>query len=235
VRPSTPLNQTNGADATGSEGGVGPLFEVGPTRSHWPTSRSTNACCRVEASVLPAAQTPQRRPGHAPHERVHVEDAHQLRIPLHAEPLAEEGERHRIERPTHFDMPVGVNRPLAGREERKGGAGEGPQRLLLDLNEVRPDLAASRAVNAQAGDRAIPVPQKRILRVEAVKRASLERVAFHVATAALLLPVFLRCARLRRQRREAPSAARRAVKLEIGSSGWIRTSNPPVNRRRKKR
>jgi len=27
----------------------------------------------------------------------------------------------------------------------------------------------------------------------------------------------------------------RNIPLEIGSSGWIRTSNPPVNRRKKKR
>ena len=104
-------------------------------------------------------------------ERVAVEDAHEVRIPLHADALAEQGERHRIERAAHFDVPIGVDGPLAGGEERKRGAGEGLQRPLLDLDEVRPHLAARRAVNAQARDGAIPVPQKRILRVEAVERA----------------------------------------------------------------
>ena len=66
-------------------------------------------------------------------------------------------------------MPVGVDRPLARGEEGKRGRGEGLQRALLDLDEVRPHLAARRAVNAQARDGAIPVPQKRILRVEAVE------------------------------------------------------------------
>jgi hypothetical protein len=53
-------------------------------------------------------------------------------------------------------------------------------------------------VNAQARDGAIPVPEKRILRVEAVKGAALERVAFDVAAAALLFPILLRRARLDR-------------------------------------
>ncbi len=156
----------------------------------------------MEASASPArgANTPAGDARVHHHERVHLEDAHQVRIPLHAETLAEEGERHGIERAAHFDVPIGVDRPLAGGEERKRGAGERLQRRLLDLDEVRPHLAARRAVNAQARDGAIPVPQKRILRVEAVKRASLQRVAFDVAAAALLLPVFLRRARLRRQR-----------------------------------
>ena len=169
----------------------------------------------MEASASPGAR--RKHAGGDPRvhgdERVHVEDAHQVRIPLHAEPLAEQGERHRIERATDFDVPIGVDRPLARGEERKGGAGEGLQRRLLDLDEVRPHLAAGRAVNAQARDGAIPVPQKRILRVEAVKRASLERVAFDVAAAALLLPVFLRRARLRRQRREAPVLREREIDL----------------------
>lgn len=48
-------------------------------------------------------------------------------------------------------------------------AGEGLQRVLLDLEEVRPHLAPGRAVNAQERDGAIPVPEKRILRVETVQ------------------------------------------------------------------
>src|SRR6266545_3586821 len=105
-------------------------------------------------------------------ERVPVEDAHEVRIPLHAEPLTEEDERHGIEGAGDFDMPIGVDRPIARGEERKRGTGERLQRGLLDLDEVRPDLAARRAMNAEASDGPIPLPQKRILRVEAVKRAA---------------------------------------------------------------
>ena len=45
------------------------------------------------------------------------------------------------------------------------------------------------------------------------KRASLQRVVFDVAAAALLLAVFLRRARLRRQRREAPVLREREIDL----------------------
>ena len=95
----------------------------------------------------------------------------------------------------------------------KAVAGERLERRLLDLDEVRPHLAARRAVNAQPRDGAIPVPQKRILRVEAVEASALERIVFDVAAAALLLPVFLRGARLRRQRREAPVRGEREIDL----------------------
>jgi hypothetical protein len=57
----------------------------------------------------------------------------------------------------------------------------------------------------------IPVPQEGILRVEAIEPPTLERVAFDVAATALLLAVFLRRARLRRQRREAPMRGERQV------------------------
>ena len=53
----------------------------------------------------------------------------------------------------------------------------------------------------------------RIVRLEAVEAAALERVALHVAATALLLAVFLRVARLRRQRREAPVPREREVDL----------------------
>ena len=160
------------------------------------------------------------------HERVYLKDAHEVRIPLHAEPLAEEDERHGIEGATHFDVPIGVDGPLLRGEERKRGAGEGLQRGLLDLDEMRPHLAAGRAVNAQARDGAIPVPEKRILRVEAVKLTSLQRIVFDVATAALLFPILLRRARLRRQRREV---CKRSCPGEFRaprhSSGRTRTSH----------
>ena len=95
-----------------------------------------------------------------------------------------------------------VRSPLVKNGKRLGR--ERLQRRLLDLDEVRPDLATRRAVNAEPRDRPIPVPQERILRVETVEAAALQRVVFDVAAAALLLAVFLRRARLRRQRREAP-------------------------------
>ena len=125
--------------------------------------------------------------------------------------LAEQRERHRIERAADFDVAIGVDGALAAGEERKRLGGERLQRPLLDLDEVRPDLAPRRAVNAQPRDRAIPVPQERILRVEAVEAAALQRVVFDVAATALLLAVFLRAARLRRQRREAPVRGEREI------------------------
>jgi hypothetical protein len=47
---------------------------------------------------------------------------------------------------------------------------------------VRPHLAARRAMNAEPRDRAIPVPEERILRVETVEASPLERVRFDVPT-----------------------------------------------------
>ena len=123
----------------------------------------------------------------------------------------EQGERHRIEGAGHFDVPIGVDRALAAGEERKRLAGKRVERPLLDLDKVRPDLAPRGAVDAQPRDRAIPVPQKRILRVEAVEAAAFERIVFDVAAAALLLPVFLRAARLRGQRGEAPVRGEREI------------------------
>ena len=49
--------------------------------------------------------------------------------------------------------------------------------------------------------------------VEAVEAPALERVVFDVAATALLLAVFLRVARLRRQRREAPVLREREIDL----------------------
>ena len=101
-------------------------------------------------------------------------------------------------------MAIGVNRPFARQEERKGVDGERLQRPLLDLHEVGPDLAPRGAVDAKPRDCAIPLLQKRILRGEAVEAPAFQRIVFDVAAAALLLPVFLRAARLRGERGEAP-------------------------------
>ena len=144
-------------------------------------------------------------------ERVALEDAHEVRIPAHADALAEQRERHRVEGPPDFDVAIGVDGPLASREVRKRVDGERLQRPLLDLDEVRPDLAPRGPVNPQSGDRAIPVPEERIVRVEAVEPPALQGVAFDVPAAALLLAVFLRAARLRRQRREAPVRGEREI------------------------
>ena len=108
-------------------------------------------------------------------------------------------------------MAIGVDGPLAGAEERKGVDGERLQRPLLDLDEVRPDLAARGAVNAEPRDRAIPVAQERIVGVETVEATTFQRIAFDVAAAALLFAVFLRTARLRRQGREAPVLREREI------------------------
>ena len=94
----------------------------------------------------------------------------QMRVPADAHPLAEQGEGDRIEGAADFDVAVGVHRALAGREERERLGGQRLQRRALDLDEVRPDLAAGRAVDAQPGHGPIPVPQERIVRLEASKR-----------------------------------------------------------------
>ena len=107
-------------------------------------------------------------------ERVGVEDADQVRIPPHADPLPEQGERHRDR--TRPRLRRARRCARSARRSVKNGnasAGERLQRPLLDLDEVRPDLAPRRPVNAQPRDRAIPVPEKRILRVEAVEAAAL--------------------------------------------------------------
>ena len=79
---------------------------------------------------------------------------------------------------------------------------------------VRSPLAKTGKASLASGcDRAIPVPQNRILRVEAVEAAAFERIVFDVAAAALLLAVFLGAARLRGQRGEAPVRGERQVDI----------------------
>ena len=173
------LNEANGADAAGGERRVGPLLERG-------ADARTLADEAIDIGLLARrglglAGARRKHAGRDPRvhrdERVAVEDAHEVRVPAHAEPLPEQRERHRIERAGDFDVAIGVDGALAAREERKRLDGERLQRPLLDLDEVRPDLATRRAVNAQPRDRAIPVPQERIVRVEAVEAAALQRVA----------------------------------------------------------
>ena len=150
-------------------------WSAGPTRAHWPTRRSTYACWRVEASASPArgAKRPAATRAWTATSVSRVEDADQARVPAHAESLPEQRERHGIERAGDFDVPIGMDGPLAGREERKRVDGERVQRALLDLDEMRPDLATRRAVNAEARDRPIPLPQERIVGVETVEASAL--------------------------------------------------------------
>jgi hypothetical protein len=99
---------------------------------------------------------------------------------------------------------IGVDGALTAAEERKALGREGLQRRLLDLDKVGPDLSAGRAVNAQPGDRPIPLPQEGVVRVEAVEAPAFQRVGFDIAATALLLPVFLWGPRPDREGREAP-------------------------------
>ena len=75
-------------------------------------------------------------------ERVAAEDAQQVRVPSHAEPLSDQCERHRVERPAQSDVAIGVDRALADGEARKRLNGEGLQGPLLDLGQVCPHSAA---------------------------------------------------------------------------------------------
>src|SRR5688500_17346653 len=95
------------------------------------------------------------------HERVIREDADQVRVPADADLLAEENERHGIEGAPDFDVAIGVDRALATREIRKPLGCERLEGRLLDLEEVGPDLAARRPVNAEPRDGPIPVSQER--------------------------------------------------------------------------
>ena len=47
-------------------------------------------------------------------ERVALEDAHEVRVPAHADALAEQRERHRIKGAADFDVTIGMDRALAG-------------------------------------------------------------------------------------------------------------------------
>ena len=146
-------------------------------------------------------------------QRVAVEDADQMRVGSHAQFLAEQCEGHRIEGATDFDMTVGVHRPLATREERKGLCRQAAERGLLDVDEVSPDLPPRGAVNAEPRDRPIPLPKEGVVRIETVEPPAFQRVALDVAAATLLFPVFLWMARLRRQRREAPMRGEREIHI----------------------
>src|SRR5262245_15775169 len=217
------LDEANGADAASRQRRVRPLLE-----------RRTHALTMAHEAIAKRLLTRGRlglagarridsfpHAGVHGHERVAGEDADQVRVPAHANVLPEERQWYRIKRAADFDVAIGVDRALAAGEERKRLGRQRLERRLLDLDEVRPDLAARGAVNAQPRDRAIPVPQERILRVQAVKAPALERVVLDVAATALLLAVFLGRARLRRQGREAPM--RREGQVDVVAIGIVKT------------
>ena len=191
------LNQTDGADATGSERGRGPVLERRPDAPTLPEQAIDEGLLTRRGLRFTGARREETGGDllvHG-HERFVTKDAHEVRVPLHADFLPEQRQGHGVETAVHFDMAVAVHGALASGEDRKGRRGERLQHALLGLDKVRPHLAAGRAMDAQPRNRAIPVPQKRILRLEAVEPAALQRVAFDVPAAPLLLPIFLRVAR----------------------------------------
>ena len=176
------LNEPNGADATGRERRVGPL----PKRRADALTLADQAIDKGVLTRRGLGLTSARGKYAGCYARVHhdervaLEDAHEMRIPAHADALAQQRERHRIEGPRDFDVTIGVDGALAGREIRKRVECEGLQGSLLDLHEVRPHLTSRGPVNPQTGDRAIPVPQKRIVGVETVEAPALQGIAFDV-------------------------------------------------------
>lgn len=121
------MNETDGADAAGRERGVRPVFQCGPDAralADQAIDIGLLACRRLPLSgawrkhALGNARVDRD-------ERIAVEDAHQMRIPAHADLLAEQREWHGIERATDFDVAVGVDGPLPAAKERKAFGGKG--------------------------------------------------------------------------------------------------------------
>src|SRR5687767_13708338 len=84
------LDQTNGADTARGQCGVGPLFEHRPDTLTLPDQAIDKRLLACRGLSL--AGTGRKHAGRDPRmhhdERVPLEDAHQLRVPLHAETLA---------------------------------------------------------------------------------------------------------------------------------------------------
>ena len=96
-------------------------------------------------------------------------------------------------------MAVAVDRARRrSRRRRTARPRNGLQRLLVGLQEVRPDLLARGAVDPEPRDGAVPAAQEGVLLLEALEPAALERVVLDVAAAALLLAVLPRRPRARR-------------------------------------
>jgi hypothetical protein len=138
-QPEHALNESNGADAAGREGGVGPLFQRGADA----LALADQAIDKRLLSARGFGLTGPRRK-HAGNdasmngdERVVTKDADEMRVSAHAEFLTEQGERDRIERAAHFHMAIGVDGPLAAREERKRLGGEWLQRCSTSTKCVQ--------------------------------------------------------------------------------------------------
>ena len=153
------LNEPNRADATGGERRVGPLPE-GRADARTLADQAIDKRLLARRGLGLAGPRGKHAGRHARvhhDERVALKDAHEVRIPAHADALTQQRERHGIEGPRDFDVAIGVDGALAGAEERKRVDGERLQRPPLDLDEVRPDLAPRGPMNPQPRDRAIPV------------------------------------------------------------------------------
>ena len=118
-----------------------------------------------------------------------MEDADKMAIPANAHRLAEQVVRYGVEGAGDLDVTVGMDAASAALEDGERLDGQWFQGRLLDLEEVAPDLAPGRAVDAETSHGAIPVPEEGILLLQAPKAASLERIALDVAPGTLLLPV----------------------------------------------
>src|SRR5436190_13029559 len=114
-----------------------------------------------------------------------------MAIPSDIHVATEEMMRHRVVGAGDFDVAVGMDAARAALEERERLGRQRTEGGLFNFKEVAPHLASGRTVDAESGDGAIPVLQERILLVEAVEAATLERVVLDVASGALLLSVFL--------------------------------------------
>ena len=106
------LNEPNGADAADRERGLGPPLE---RRAHARTLAHQSIDVRLlTRRGLRLAGAGRKHAGRDPgvhhDERVAMEDAHEVGVPPYAEPLPEQRERHRVERPGDFDVAVGVDR-----------------------------------------------------------------------------------------------------------------------------
>jgi hypothetical protein len=99
---------------------------------------------------------------------------------------------------------VGVDGARPDLEELEPLFWKGLERRPVHFQEVGVDLFAGRAMDAQPGYRAVPLPQERRLLFQAVEAPPLEGVALDVPSAPLLDALFLGVVRPRRQGDEPP-------------------------------
>src|SRR3989442_13972699 len=97
---------------------------------------------------------------------------------------------HGVVAAANFDMTIGMDGARARFEEGEGLGGQRRQGGLVGFEKVSPDLAARRAVDPQARDRPVPMPQVRVHLFETVESAALEGVVLDVPATSLLLAGF---------------------------------------------